>query len=281
MSNNYETTTVLQDIPKRLLNPLDQKILEGMGVGIEEQPNGSYYLFLEDGDSNFWVIEPDELDVIRKLIDENYPDLESAPGWMARVGEVLQGYPETLEQGDRWPEIDFPEIGIDWRDVLQSILSKPENTGPDRLDCIEAKAAYWCDKTRRNEFGGHVTRITRESIDVIGIDHVLEFMRKGGSIGFDGQLESAPATETETEAPTVLNEPQAGDSLYEGIVTFDSTCSATVRVYAPDGDAAAARMTSPEFLTGAQFDIDDGGYDGYYLGDPDAIECIRSSDDAA
>ncbi|ADC73171.1 hypothetical protein TK90_2684 (plasmid) [Thioalkalivibrio sp. K90mix] len=151
MANNYETSTILQTIPDRLLNDLDHRVLREMGATIEKTHDGSHYLCMEDYSVDFWFIEPERLPEIIGLFQDCYPEPEKAPKWVERlleevrriqkIDELHPGDPQTLE-------IDFNEVGVDWHDVLQSLLEKPENTGPDRLDAIEIKAAYWCEKPR-------------------------------------------------------------------------------------------------------------------------------------
>lgn len=252
MANSYETITLLQNIPARLLTRSDHWFLEAMGWSSAKE-NEEFYLYSEHGPSLLAEVEYTSAELLQLAID--YPEEEQRPEWVKMMlAEDAAGIVER-------------ELG--WIGVLQGLLNKPENTGPQGLDFLEGKAGYWCDKARPHEFGGWCFRMTRTDVWIAGVDDLLEEMAAKDA-------HARAQREQRQGQPFVLNEPGRPDQpFYEVIVTRDVTESCVVGVYADDEGQAASLATAPELLEKAPFDLDEGNTPHVYLGDPEGIEQIE------
>lgn len=269
MAEQYTTETVLQHIPKALLNPVDILVLEELGMESEESARDTLYLFREDFPVPEWPLSRQQAQTLAEDVQQHYPRAHKRPHWVERLHaevERIQG----LEDGEH--AISFDEMAVDAYDILSSILSKPENSGPDALEAIEIQAGYWCSEARPSEFGGYVVRITAKDIDILGTDHLLDMMRKGNSLN---RVESLDTWEDLVDEVPVLNEPVPGDELFESVVVHDATCSARVQVFAKDPDEARERMTDPELAGKVRYELDEGNTPyAYELPDPDNIVAL-------
>lgn len=250
MSNSYETITMLQDIPEHLINPSDRSVLEGMGFTLEKTPEGNYYLYCPDYGAN--PLDMADLSTFNMAqLKNDYPDEEPRPEWVKaliavdREEDVLAMH-ALLEERDSG-----------WMNVLQGILNKSQNVGPDALNAIEGKAAYWADRDRPGEFGGWCCRITRDGYQIKGVDHILEEMAK-----------DAERAQSQGK-PFVINERASPEQpFFEVLVTRDTSESCFVGVYADNKKQAADLATTKSLLLGAPFALNDGDMDEpVYLGD--------------
>lgn len=130
MANNYETVTVLTEIPNDLIRPVHKVLLEGLGFEIYKDDKGTSYIYAEDAGNNFEGMDPDEY-----------------------AAEVIFHplFVAAMKDGD----------SIDLSDVLADML---RGADPAILPHIDVMAGYRCDKPRPGEHGGWSMRVTRDHI---------------------------------------------------------------------------------------------------------------------
>lgn len=166
MANNYEQATVEPIIPASAVSDFERELLRGFGFASEpgtlEAGAKALYFFAEDSVNSSYF---GDLTVGEVMAAASHGDNLAA----ALVKEL--GSPEADLTIDTFDE------GIpSWENILQRILRKPECQG---IDEIVVMAAYTCSKMRPGEFGGWVTRITRDHIQSEGTRSMLDRMRKG------------------------------------------------------------------------------------------------------
>lgn len=165
MSDYYEQVTVEPFIPAQRVSKLEKVLLEGFGFNCEvlQDENGRslLYLFAEDGiRPACWL--------------EDIPDLD---GDDSELAASLQSWAKQAER-TAWDVFEIPPEVIDWRDLFQAILRKPQDLGEEAVYEIVVKAACWCSKASPGAPSGWVVRITRHAVQEGSIHSLLEQFRR-------------------------------------------------------------------------------------------------------
>lgn len=177
MANNYEQSTVSPTLPKTLFTGLELLTLSAFGMSHEPSQSDHLYFYSEDPS---WG---SDIDIeVKMLCDKDnftvkqYIDYIDANNLKANEDNVFEvNLEEINDDTDSHSELT-PE------NIFQSILNKP--------DCKEKEVvimgAFTCDKLRQGEFGGFVTRVTKDSIQHSGTYQMLEQMRHPENIRLAG-----------------------------------------------------------------------------------------------
>jgi hypothetical protein len=166
MSDYYEQVTVEPFIPAQQVSDLERTLLEGFGFDCEtlQDENGGslLYFFTEDGiRSACWL--------------EDIPDLDNDDSELA---VSLRPWAKQAERIAAWDGFEILSEVIDWRDLFQGILRKPQGLGEETIDEIVIQAACWCSKASPGAPGGWVARITRQAVQEGGVYSLLEQFRR-------------------------------------------------------------------------------------------------------
>jgi hypothetical protein len=165
MADHYEQATVEPVLPVSAVSDFERELLRGLGFASEPGTLGvgvkTLYFFAEDSVNSSYFGDLTVGDVV-----------EAASRGDSLAAALLR----NLGSQEADLTIDTFDEGIpSWENILQHILRKPECQG---IDEIVVMAAYTCSKMRPGEFGGWVTRITRDRIQSEGTRSMLDRMRK-------------------------------------------------------------------------------------------------------
>lgn len=163
MADNFEQCTVEPFIPERLVTELELVLLDGFGFRYEKDGKDRLYFFAEESVNNefYGTIE-------REVLEQDTSPLAK------RIRDYLV---EAELDNDTAPIEELPSNVVTWEYVFQTVLSKPENRGKDRIKEVVAKAAFTCSKMRPGEFGGWVAYITPEVVKSDGTHGLLDRLR--------------------------------------------------------------------------------------------------------
>lgn len=168
MANNYEQSTVSPILPKTLFTELELLTLDAFGMTYESSNADYYYFYSEESNwGNDIEIEEKMLSDKDSFTVKQYLDYIEANNLNTNNDAVFEvNLEEINDDTDSSSELSSANI-------FQSILNKP--------DCKEKEivimGAFTCDKLRQGEFGGFVTRITKDLIQHSGTHQMLEQMR--------------------------------------------------------------------------------------------------------
>lgn len=209
MADHYEQATVEPALPAYAVSDFERELLRGFGFasepGTPETGAKALYFFADDSVNSSYFGDLTVGDVMEAA---SRGDSLAA----ALLGEL--GSPEADLT------IDTFDKGIpSWENILQHILQKPECQD---IDEIVVMAAYTCSKMRPGEFGGWVTRITRDRSQSEGTRSMLDRMRKedafyealqtvyelaeGNVLDFDDDEELAKQAERQKQALDVIHD---------------------------------------------------------------------------
>lgn len=163
MADNFEQCTVEPFIPEGLVTELELALLDGFGFRHEKDGKDRLYFFAEESVNNefYGAIERDVLE------QDTSPLAKRIRDYLVKSGL----------DNDTAPIEELPSNVVTWEGVFQTVLSKPENRGKDRIKEVVAKAAFTCSKMRPGEFGGWVTYITPKVVKSDGTHGLLDRLR--------------------------------------------------------------------------------------------------------
>ncbi len=177
MADNYSEATVSTNIPRSLVSVLDESLLQALGFECEPADSeGKFLYFFQQERGCYMHIA--NLDLFLQRIKAAYPDTDGRPAWTTRLIEHLSAIANDTGKVTE-TEIDLDDLVIEAEQLFQDILNKPSNTGPDAIEEIVIMGAYYCSKMRQDEFGGWVSRITRDHIEMESTTGLLERLRHG------------------------------------------------------------------------------------------------------
>ena len=176
MANNYEQSTVQPVLPKTLFTDLELKTLAALGMDYEpsfgSDREDCFYFFSEESSWGDDIeIDPDIYTAMLQDKDNyvvaQYLDYFEANDIQADENNIITvNLEEINDDTDSESELTSETI-------FRAILRKQGC----EIDEIVIMGAFTCDKLRPGEFGGFVTRITKDKIQQSGTYQILEEMR--------------------------------------------------------------------------------------------------------
>jgi len=168
MANNYEQSTVSPTLPQALFTELELLTLSAFGMSHEASQGDNLYFYSEDPswgndiEINAVMLSDKDNFVVKQYLD--YIEENSLKANKDNVFEV--NLEEINDDTDSSSELSLENI-------FQSILNKTSSKEKE----VMIMGSFTCDKLRQGEFGGFVTRITKDSIQHSGTYQMLEQMR--------------------------------------------------------------------------------------------------------
>ncbi len=244
MANNYERSTVDPTLPRTLFTELELLTLSAFGMEYEPSNDDHLYFYSENPSMG------NDVDVEQKMLND-------------KGNFVVKQYLDYIEANDKVPNPDgalifdfnIEEINDDCNctdceltieTIFQSILRKKDYKEKE----IVIMGAFTCDRLRMGEFGGFVTRITKDSIQHNGTYQMLEQMRHPEKIRAAVVLEGGLVQSVISDKP---------DNLTVISIDYDtdgSESSELTQVKQPDGSLSEALCINQR-ITESQIDFDE------------------------
>lgn len=163
MADHATTLTVMPYVPVALVNARDLDVLDVLGVARcpvadDRVYETSYYFYTKSGfesEPEFVISDPAEF---LRNAGQAYPAEGYRPEWVNILLRAVEAAAESDESDFVAGPDELPTAEI----LFQSLLNKPGWENPP--DYIQVMGSTWCSKTRPNEFGGFVVRITPQRI---------------------------------------------------------------------------------------------------------------------
>ena len=177
MADNYSEATVNTNIPSNLVSDVEKELLQALGYKCEPADSEGSYLYFFQRECNY-SLHIEDPSLFLQQVNTTFPDKDNRPTWPTRLIEYLSEAVNS-EEGNTDIEIDFSDLEteIAAEDLFQGILNKPANSGSEMIDEIIIMGAYYCSVMRPEQFGGWVTRITRDNINTEDTFSMLERLR--------------------------------------------------------------------------------------------------------
>lgn len=161
MANNYDQATVQPTFPISTVTEFERELLNSYGLNSEiwgTEQGKTVYFFAPDCIRE--EISDLEVDLVFEHAQKGDPIAVKLQAFINENGE------DELN--------DYVSGQFSWIFIFQEILKKPECEG---IEDICVMGAFTGDKLRPGEFGGWVTRITRESVQHDGTYAAYERMK--------------------------------------------------------------------------------------------------------
>jgi len=171
MANNYEQSTVNPTLPKLLFTELELLTLVALGMQHEPSNDDHLYFYSEDPSwGNDIEVKQTMLNDKSNFVVKQYLDYIEANNKSHNPGGTLT-FDFNIE--DINDDCNCSECELTIETIFQSILEKKTCEETE----IVIMGAFTCDKLRMDEFGGFVTRITKDAIQHNSTYQMLTEMR--------------------------------------------------------------------------------------------------------
>lgn len=167
MANNYNQATVQPSFPISAVSELEKELLSYLGFSHEiwkSDSGNTIYFFSSDYRRDEY--EEIDVDMIAKYAAQGDAIAIDVQNFISQNGS------------DEAELIDYVSSNFSWDSLFQHILKKPECHD---IEDVCVMGAFTCDKLRPGEFGGWVTRITRDSVQHDGTHTAFERMQQEDS----------------------------------------------------------------------------------------------------
>lgn len=203
MADNYEKSTVTPTLSAALFSELELDTLMAYGVHHEPSNDNKLYFFSEESSIGGDIKISQKIYAhIQQTADDNFVAAQYLDYIKANeLHDECESDGITINLEEDINIDSDSETALTIESIFCSILAKEEC----KEDEIIIEGAYTCSKLRQGEFGGFVTRITKDSIQHGGTYTMLQEMRNPKKIQVVLGLQGGIVQSVTTEEPENLS----------------------------------------------------------------------------